>query len=131
MSSISPKKRTKKFDFTTIIPQVDLFSFVSWEKLKTPKRHFEINWPLASFFFHDKKLDVGSMKFWLHCALRLRQRHFFSFFFFLWSTFPDFFLVFQIKYLMLTDLLPNSTLKSNWNDYIFGNICIVWRKVGH
>ena len=39
----SPKKRTKNFDFTTMIPQVDLFSFVFWEKLKTPKRHFEIN----------------------------------------------------------------------------------------
>ena len=38
----SHKKRTKKFDFTTMIPQVDLFSFVFWEKLKTPKRHFEI-----------------------------------------------------------------------------------------
>ena len=33
----------KKFDFTTMIPQVDMFLFVSWEKLKTPKRHFEIN----------------------------------------------------------------------------------------
>ena len=43
----SSKKRTKKFDFTTKIPQVDLFSFVSWRKLKTPIRHFEINWPLA------------------------------------------------------------------------------------
>ena len=39
----SPKKRTKKIDFTTMIPQVDLFLFVFWEKLKTPKRHFEIN----------------------------------------------------------------------------------------
>ena len=43
----SSKKRTKKFDLTTIvttmIPQVDLFSFVFWEKLKTPKMHFEIN----------------------------------------------------------------------------------------
>ena len=27
--------------------QVDLFSFVFWRKLKTQKRHFEINWPLA------------------------------------------------------------------------------------
>ena len=27
-------------------PQVDLFSFVFWKKLKTPKRHFKINWPL-------------------------------------------------------------------------------------
>ena len=38
----SSKKGTKKFDFTTMIPQVDLFLFI-WKKLKTPKRHFEIN----------------------------------------------------------------------------------------
>ena len=36
------QKTNKKFDFTTMIPKVDLFSFVFWEKLKTPKRHFEI-----------------------------------------------------------------------------------------
>ena len=35
--------RTKKFDLTTVIPHVDLFSFVFWKNLKTPKRHFEIN----------------------------------------------------------------------------------------
>ena len=29
-----------------MIPHDDWFSFVFWEKLKTPKRHFEINWPL-------------------------------------------------------------------------------------
>ena len=28
-------------------PQFDLFSFVFWRKLKTPKRHFEIIWPLV------------------------------------------------------------------------------------
>ena len=39
----SPKKRTKKFDFTTMMSQVDLFSFLCWEKLKTQKRHFEIS----------------------------------------------------------------------------------------
>ena len=39
----SSKKLTKKFDLTTMIPQVDLFSFVFWKNLKTPKRHFEIN----------------------------------------------------------------------------------------
>ena len=38
---------TYEFNFTTMIPQVDLFSFIFWKKLKTPKRHFEINWPLA------------------------------------------------------------------------------------
>ena len=31
------------FDIATMIPQVDLFSFVFWEKLKAPKRHFESN----------------------------------------------------------------------------------------
>ena len=40
----SSKKQTKKFDFITgMIPQVDLFSFVFWKILKTPKRHFKIN----------------------------------------------------------------------------------------
>ena len=38
-----PKKRTNKFYFTAMKPQVDLFSFVFWRILKTPKRHFEIN----------------------------------------------------------------------------------------
>ena len=41
---------SEKFDFTTMIPQVDLFSFVFWRKLKTPKIHFEINWPLPLYF---------------------------------------------------------------------------------
>ena len=43
---VSSKKRTNEFYFTTMKPQFDLFSFVFWMKLKTPKRHFEINWPL-------------------------------------------------------------------------------------
>jgi hypothetical protein len=46
-SSISSKKWTNKFDFTTIITQVDLFSFIFWRKLTTPKNYFEMNWPLA------------------------------------------------------------------------------------
>ena len=45
----SPKKQTKKFDSTTMVPQVDLFSFISWKNLKTLKKHFEINWPLPIF----------------------------------------------------------------------------------
>ena len=40
MSLISSKKRTKEFDFTTMIPQIDLFSFVFWRKSKTPKKTF-------------------------------------------------------------------------------------------
>ena len=46
----SSKKRTEKFDLTTIVPQVDLFSFIFWKNLKTPKIHFEINWPLKGHF---------------------------------------------------------------------------------
>ena len=42
----SLKKWTKKLNFTTMIPQVHLFLFVFVKKLKTPKRHFKINWPL-------------------------------------------------------------------------------------
>ena len=34
---ISPKKRTKKFDFTTMVPQVELFSFVFRENWKHQK----------------------------------------------------------------------------------------------
>ena len=41
-----PKKWANNFDYTTMIPQVDLFSFVFWRKSMTPKNHFEINWPL-------------------------------------------------------------------------------------
>ena len=44
---VSSLKRTNEFYFTTMKPQVDLFSFVFWRKLKSPKRHFEIIWPLV------------------------------------------------------------------------------------
>ena len=42
-ADISSQERTNKFDFVAMIPQVDLLSFVSRKKLKTLKRHFEIN----------------------------------------------------------------------------------------
>ena len=44
-------KRTKEFDFTTMTPQVDLFSLVFWRKSKTPKNHFEIIWPLRNVIY--------------------------------------------------------------------------------
>ena len=48
MVSLSlPKKQTKKFDFTIMVPQVKLFSFIFLGEFTTPKRHLEINWPLA------------------------------------------------------------------------------------
>ena len=37
MSLISSKKRTKEFDFTTMIPQVDLFLFVFWKNWRHQK----------------------------------------------------------------------------------------------
>ena len=37
MSSISSIKRMKEFDFTTMIPQVDLFSFVFLEEIADTK----------------------------------------------------------------------------------------------
>jgi hypothetical protein len=43
--SILPKNERKKS--TTLKAQVNLFSFVFWKNLKTVKRHFEINGPLA------------------------------------------------------------------------------------
>ena len=44
----SPKKRIKKFDFTTnygISSQIVFIRLLG--ELKTPKRHLEINWPLG------------------------------------------------------------------------------------
>ena len=61
-TDVSSKNRTNEFDFTTMILQVDLFSFVFWKKLKTPKRHFEINRPLEKkkilFFKRPIQLKV-------------------------------------------------------------------------
>ena len=58
-SSIFSKKWTNKFDFTTMIPQVDLFSYVFWRKSTTPKNHFKIKWPLPwlSIFNPTKDLE--------------------------------------------------------------------------
>ena len=42
-ADVSSKKWTNKFDFTTCW----LVLFVFWKKVKAPKRHFEINWPLV------------------------------------------------------------------------------------
>ena len=32
-----------------MLPQVELFPFIFWKNLKTPKRRFEINWPSLVF----------------------------------------------------------------------------------
>ena len=54
----SPKTQTEKFEFTsTMESQVVLFLFVFFlGELKTPKRHFKINWPLQK----NKNLTIIS-----------------------------------------------------------------------
>ena len=44
---VSSKKWTNKFNITTC----RLFFIRFWKKVNTPKRHFEIKWPLAEIFF--------------------------------------------------------------------------------
>ena len=40
MSSIFSEKQTKEFDFTTMIPQIDLFLFVFLEEIEDTKKPF-------------------------------------------------------------------------------------------
>ena len=57
----SPKKLTKKFDLTTMVPQVKLFSFIFWENWRHKKDiskftdlyHIYFNWYI---FFEIKSL---------------------------------------------------------------------------
>ena len=42
-------KTNKKINFTSMVPQVEMFLVVFWVKLKTSERHFKINWPLQLF----------------------------------------------------------------------------------
>ena len=63
----SPKKWTKKLNFTTMVPQVKLFLFFFLGELKTPKRHFEINWPSALLqLFNSIILSCISRVAYLH-----------------------------------------------------------------
>ena len=48
----------KKINFITVVPQFELFSFGFLGELKTPERHFKIDWPLVIVF----------------CVLESRQR---------------------------------------------------------
>ena len=42
-----------------MVPQIEWFSFVFLEELKTPKKHFEINWPLENLL-----KDLLHFDFW-------------------------------------------------------------------
>ena len=59
--TFSPKKNEwilLYYYANTMKPQVDLFSFVFLRKLKTPKRHFEINWPLWKVVFYENECSL-------------------------------------------------------------------------
>ena len=64
----SSKNQAKEVDLTTMIPQVDLFSFIFWKNLKTPKRHFEINWPLRK-----KQLQIANLSYGRLEAFKLER----------------------------------------------------------
>ena len=49
-AKVTSKNWMNEFNFTTMKTQVNLFSFVFWRKLKTPKIHFEIIWSLRMVF---------------------------------------------------------------------------------
>ena len=43
----------------------NMFLFIFWKKLKSPKRHFEINWPLTFLHVEGQKV-ISSPSFKLH-----------------------------------------------------------------
>ena len=79
--SILPKNE-KKINLNNMIPQVVLVSFIFRKNFKTPKRHFEINWPLVStkpqlFIMWDpfiQENDKFSPNFCLKHFLSLNQQ---------------------------------------------------------
>ena len=72
---ISSKKRTNEFYSTTMKPQVNLFLFVFWRKLKTPKRHLEINWPLNIKIHHHHM--IAPIRLWIFILRRSKLVIFF------------------------------------------------------
>ena len=55
---------------------VDWFSLVFWKKVKTPKRHFEINWPLWRFRKSVNKRGMNQIEWCFRiCINLLRKSH--------------------------------------------------------
>ena len=62
----SPQKWTKKFNFTYYYGTSSRIVFVSFlGELKTPKRNFEINWPLVCVSKRSYTYCVKSMNVWM------------------------------------------------------------------
>ena len=66
VSSISSKKRTKEFDFTTMIPQVDLFLFVFLEEIKDTKKPFWNYWTFRCPDIRMSQHYIGSKMTFCH-----------------------------------------------------------------
>ena len=85
--TILPKNK-RTINFTTVITQVDLFLFVFWKKSKTPKKLFEINWPLwissnpYIFMIWDhllqkqekRDLYIMALKYWMQPKCHLTKK---------------------------------------------------------
>ncbi len=84
-AKVSSNKWTNEFNFTTKIPQVDLFSFVFWEKLKTPKflqkdisKSTDLYWlgpKSETFFFLFEELKVRRIASDIFCPLKLPRKN--------------------------------------------------------
>ena len=68
-----------------MIPQVDLFSFIFWKKLKTPKRHFEIIWLLWHMKFGPAQNVLAPVKgqgnehkTWIREEIQIKFHEFFD-----------------------------------------------------
>ena len=71
-SSISSKKRTNEFDFTTMIPQVDLCLFVFGKKSKTPKKNISKLTCIFVYFKINQNMSfMNYIQFWKHARMKL------------------------------------------------------------
>ena len=70
--NFSSKKQTSKFNFTSMIPQLNLFSFVFWRKLKTPKIYVKINWSLE---LSQRGTTFSDMDWLVLAFLKIKYRY--------------------------------------------------------
>ena len=63
-ADVSSKKPTNEFDFNTVIPLVNLFLFVFWKKLKTPK---DISKLTDLYLQFNMQYTLWNGVFWLLC----------------------------------------------------------------
>ena len=107
--------------------QVDLFSFVFWKNLKTPKRHFEINWPLKQTHF------IENIVFKMNFSGVCENERYYQYMRFGYQSRPNlliiiYFSIVTAQYFMLHTYLPTSV---NYFSYLlrpFLNILVLVQK---